>query len=287
MRRLRSGRPGLLVALIAVAVAAGCGPVAPPDEDATPVVSEPSGTPAVPLEPVELTVFAAASLKEAVEQAATAFELTQPDTRVLFSFDSSAALATQIEQGAPADVFLSADTSNPARLIAAGLATGDPIVFAANALTIVVPVDNPAGIRLPADLARDDVRIVAAGDEVPITRYAAELISNLASEPDYPPGFAAALAANIVSREDNVRAVLAKVALGEADAAIVYATDATASTEVRTIRVPARANVPVDYAGVVIGASEDLAAAQGFMEWLGGPHGQAILGGLGFLAPPE
>lgn len=282
MRSSRALLRGLLLGLLL----AGCDAVGPPG-GAGPSPAEPSGTPAVPIEPVELTVFAAASLKDAVEQAATAFELSQPDVSVVVSFDSSAALAAQIEQGAPADVFLSADTSNPGRLADSGLAVGEPIVFAANALAIIVPIDNPAGIETPAELAGDRVRIVAAGDGVPITKYAAELISNLASEPGYPPGFASAYAANVVSNEDNVRAVLAKVELGEADAAIVYATDATASSDVAPVAVPARANVAVSYAGVVVAASAYPDSAEGFLEWLSGPHGQAILAGLGFLPPPE
>jgi molybdate transport system substrate-binding protein len=272
------------LALLALALAA-CDAVGPPGETSTPV--PPSGTPAVPIEPVELTVFAAASLREAVEQAATAFELSQPDVTVVVSFDSSAALATQIEQGAPADVFLSADSQNPQRLIDAGLAAGDPIAFAANQLAIAVPLDNPAGIESPSDLAGDGVRIVAAGDEVPITRYAAQLISNLASEPGYPAAFAARYAANVVSKEDNVRAVLAKVELGEADAAIVYTTDAAASSDVETVAVPPHANVQATYAGIVLAGTDDAPTAQGYLEWLAGQHGQAIFAGLGFLPPPE
>ena len=273
-------------ALLLGLLLAGCASAGSIDE-ATPSVTEPEGTPAVPIEPVELTVFAAASLKDAVEQAIAAYALAQPDTEVVASFDSSSALATQIEQGAPADVFLSADTTNPQRLVDGQLVLGDPVIFAANELTIVVPADNPAGIDSPKDLAADGIRIVAAGPEVPITRYAAELVANLAAEPGYPAGFEAAYAANVVSMEDNVRAVLAKIELGEGDAAIVYATDATASGDVSTVTVPSGANVTATYVGVVLAASGDLQAAQVFMEWLTGPGGAAIFAGLRFLPPPD
>ncbi|HEV8698704.1 MAG TPA: molybdate ABC transporter substrate-binding protein, partial [Candidatus Limnocylindrales bacterium] len=201
------------------------------------------------------------------------------------SSDSSAALETQIEHGAPADVFLSADTANPKKLVDRGFSAGEAVVFAANRLTVVVPSDNPGGVASPADLARPGVKIIAAGDEVPISVYARQLVANLAKEPGYPAGFEAAYDANVVSREDNVKAVIAKVEIGEGDAAIVYMTDAKASTDVRRIDVPDRANVTARYAGVVVGASADQEAARTFLVWLTGPDGQAILSSFGFLPP--
>ena len=137
-----------------------------------------------------------------------------------------------------------------------------------------------------ADLARAGLKIVGAGDNVPITKYANQLIANLAKEPGYPPGFAAKVAANIVSREDNVKAVVAKVELGEGDAAVVYVTDARASTRVRTIDVPATANVPAAYAAVVVKGSQHASEAQAFLDWLTSPHAQSILSDFGFLPPP-
>jgi molybdate transport system substrate-binding protein len=236
-------------------------------------------------EAVELTVFGAASLKGALEQAKAAYETANPGTTVTLSTDSSAALGTQIEQGAPADVFLSADTANPKKLIDAGLADGDPVTFARNELAVIVPADNPAGITTPADLANAGVKVIAAGDEVPITKYATQLVENLAKEAGYPADFAAAYTANIASKEDNVKAIVAKMELGEGDAGIVYVTDAAASDKVSTIDVPASANVPATYDGVVIKASPNAAAARAFLDWFAGPDGQAILDGLGFLPP--
>lgn len=236
---------------------------------------------------VGLTVFAAASLRDAVERAADAYEAGHPETAIVISTGSSAALATQIEQGAPADVFLAADTANPQRLVDAGLADGDALAFAGNELTVIVPHGNPGGIAAPSDVAAPGIRIIAAGDEVPISRYAGELVANLAALPGYPPDFAAACAANVVSREDDVRAVIAKIELGEGDAAIVYATDVAASGEVDAIPVPAGANVEATYAGVVVAASDDPAAAGAFLAWLAGPDGAAILAELGFLPPPR
>lgn len=235
--------------------------------------------------PVELIVFAAASLRAPLERAEAAYETANPGMALVLSTDSSAALRTQIEQGAPADVFLSADIANPEDLVAAGLADGSAVAFAGNVLAIVVPRDDPAGIGSPADLARDGVKIVAAGEEVPITRYATQLVDALAALPGYPADFSAAYAANVVSREDNVKAVVAKIELGEGDAAIVYATDAEASDKVATVAVPEGANVTATYAGVVVRASAHPDAARAFLDWLAGPEGQAILAGSGFLPP--
>jgi molybdate transport system substrate-binding protein len=202
------------------------------------------------------------------------------------STDSSAALETQIEQGAPADVFLSADTTNPKKLVDKGLSAGDAVTFAMNALTIVVPVGNPAAIASPSDLARPGVKVIAAADEVPITTYAAQLVKNLGKLPGYPAGFAAAYTRNVVSREDNVKAIVAKIELGEGDAGIVYRTDARVSTKLVTVDVPEAANVPATYAGVVVKTAPDPVAAQTFLDWFAGPGGEAILATFGFLAPP-
>lgn len=235
---------------------------------------------------VNLTIYAAASLTGTLDEAKTAYEAAAPGVTLTISTDSSAALETQIEQGAPADVFLSADTTNPGKLVDAGLVDGGPVTFARNELTIVVPVDNPAGIASPADLARAGVKVIAAGDTVPITRYATQLVRNLSEEAGYPADFVTAYAANVASREDNVKAVIAKIELGEGDAGIVYATDAKASGKVATIEVPDAANVRATYDGVVLKASGHVAAAKAFLDWFAGAGGRAILAGLGFLPPP-
>jgi molybdate transport system substrate-binding protein len=235
---------------------------------------------------VALTVLGAASLKGVLTEAAAAYDAGNPGTTVTVSTDSSSALETQIEQGAPADVFLSADATNPQKLVDGGFADGDAVVFAGNELTIVVPNDNPGKVTSPRDLARAGLRVIAAGDAVPITKYATQLVANLAGQPGYPTGFAASYAANVVSKEDNVKAVIAKIELGEGDAAIVYVTDAKGSSNVATIEVPDAANVPATYAGVVVKTSANAAAATAFLTWIAGPDGQAILASYGFLSPP-
>ena len=237
-------------------------------------------------EPVEVTVFAAASLRHVLDQAVTAYEGHVPGVTLTLSTDSSAALAAQIREGAPADVFLSADTRNPQALVDAGLVAGDIVVFAGNVLTIIVPADDPAGIASPFDLARPGVTIIAAGDEVPITRYATELVATLAAQPDAPADFADGYAANVVSKEDDVAAIVSKIELGEGDAAIVYRTDAVSSDAVLTVEVPEAARIPATYGGVVIAGSREAEAAAALLAWLASPDGEAILVEYGFEPAP-
>lgn len=266
---------GRLAAVLTVAVLllAACSSVA-----ASPSTSAPAS--------VELTVYAAASLKGALEKARTDYEAANAGVTLRISTDSSSTLETQIEQGAPADVFLSADTTSPDKLVAGGFASGAAVPFAGNKLTVIVPSDNPAGVVTPVDLAKAGLKVIAAGDEVPITKYAAQLVANLAEESAYPADFAARYAANVASREDNVKAVVAKLELGEGDAGIVYVTDAAVSTKVKTIDVPASSSVTASYAGVVVKASPNQDAAQAFLAWFAGPDGRAILSSFGFLTPP-
>jgi len=233
-----------------------------------------------------LTVLAAASLATPLDQLRSAWEASRPGVSITVATDSSTALRVQIEQGAPADLLLSADSANPAALAAAGLTDGAPVPFAGNRLTIIVPDANPASIDEPSDLARAGVRIVAAGREVPLTGYATRVLNRLATLPGYRDGFAAACEANVVSREDNARAVVARVELGEADAGIVYLSDAVAADRVTTIPIPDEANVTAVYAGVVVRGARHPQAARDFLAWIAGPDGHAILAEVGFTAPP-
>ena len=280
MRILRAS----LAAAWVIAIAAACGSSAGAPSSAAPATPPPSSA-SGDSAPANLTIYGAASLKGALDKAKAAYEAAHAGTTLTISTDSSSALETQIEQGAPADVFLSADTTNPKKLVDKGLANGAAVTFAGNKLTIIVPTANTAQIASPADLARTGIKVVAAGDEVPITKYAKQLIDNLAKESGYPADFAAKVATNVVSKEDNVKAVVAKIELGEGDAAIVYVTDAKASTKVIPVDVPPTANVPATYAGVVVKASKNAAAAQAFLDWFAGPDGQAILASFGFLPP--
>jgi molybdate transport system substrate-binding protein len=274
--RSRLAAPIAALALILAACSSG----------ATPAPSAPAPSAAASAAaPGNLTIYGAASLKAVLAKVQTVYQAANPGTTLAISTDSSSALETKIEQGAPADVFLSADTANPQKLVDKGLAAGAVTKFAGNLLTIIVPTANPAGIATPADLAKPGVKIITCGDTVPIAKYAAQLVANLATQPGYPANFVTSYTANIVSKEDNVAAVVSKIALGEGDAGVVYMTDAKTSTAVTAIPVPDAANVLATYGGVVVKASANVAAAQAFLAWLAGPDGQAILASFGFLPP--
>jgi molybdate transport system substrate-binding protein len=233
---------------------------------------------------VQLTIYGAASLRDALTEAGNAYEVENRGVSLSVGFDSSSALRTHIEQGATADVFASADTTNPQALIDGGLAVGPVTPFARNELTIVVPSGNRAGIGDPRDLARPGVRIVGAGHGAPISKYVAVCLEKLTALPGYPAGYGAAVEANVVSREDNVRAALTKVELGEADAAFVYVTDAAASDAVAVVEIPDAANVEAVYGAVPTRESRHPAEAAAFVRWLAGPRGSAVLARFGFLA---
>lgn len=237
-----------------------------------------------PTSPTEVQIYAAASLTSALDKVKAAYEAANPGIALTISTDSSTALETKIEQGAPADVFLSADTANPQQLVDKGLASGSMTLFAGNELTVILPTGNPAGINSPTDLARSGVKVIACTDGVPIQKYTAQWLDKVKALPAYGADFPARYAANVVSREDNVSGIVTKVGLGEGDAGIVYVTDAKASDKVAMVDIPDAENVPAAYGGVVVRASRNQAAAAAFLAWLAGPEGQAILATFGFRA---
>lgn len=226
----------------------------------------------------ELTVFAAASLTDVMRDLERRWAGSHPEVRLAMAFDGSNVLATQIGEGAAADVFVSADTRRPRELEAAGLTAGRPVSFAGNRVTIAVPLDGRA-VQSAEDLAEAGIRLVAAGPGVPVTRYADEAVRQLAASLPDAAAFRERVAANVVSREDNVRAALAKVELGEGDAAIVYVTDVRSSDAVREVPFPAGVDVAAEYAVVQI--SQQPAAAI-FVEWLRGSEAGEVLAAHGF-----
>jgi molybdate transport system substrate-binding protein len=278
---LRSVAPPIF-ATLAFAVVGGVMPTAgqSPTVSCVPLVA-PTAVP--PAGPMHLTVFAAASLTDAFEAIAAAWVAAHPGSELILSFDASSALRAQIAEGAPADVFASADERNAQALVDDCLSPGSISPFAHNELVVVVPVGNPAAIETPADLARTGVRVVAALPDVPITRYTTQVVANLAGLDGYPEAFAEAVTANTVSEEENVRAVLTKIELGEGDAALVYATDAHSSSGVEVVPIPDEANELATYAAVTVGASAHPSEAAAFLDLLVGPEAQAILATYGFV----
>ncbi len=192
---------------------------------------------------MELSVLAASSLAEAFQDLARGFEAIHPSVDVKLTFAGSQVLRLQIEQGAAVDVFASANESHMQSLIAAGHVTG-PRVFAHNELVIIVPPSNPASINAFADL-RKASRIVIGTDNVPVGIYTREVLDRAASE--LGSEFVEEVRKRVVSEESNVRLVRAKVEMGEADAAVVYRTDAAASEGVSIVPIPASLNVRASY----------------------------------------
>jgi molybdate transport system substrate-binding protein len=225
-----------------------------------------------------ITIFAAASLTEAFQELAQEFE-AQYGIKVELNFAGSNTLRVQIEQGAYADVFASANEEHLQALLRQGY-VDESIVFAKNRLVIVVPESNPAGIESVEDL-RGDVKLVIANEAVPAGRYAREALYNL--EALYGEGFAEEVLSRVVSLEDSVKGVLSKVAMGEADAGFVYATDALAARgKVEVIELPSEAGVEPSYYVGVLSHSKNEEAAQEFINFLFSPRGKEILRKHGF-----
>ncbi|MBW3622727.1 MAG: molybdate ABC transporter substrate-binding protein [Armatimonadetes bacterium] len=227
-------------------------------------------------------IFAAASLSDAFREIGRNVERARPGNRVEFSFAGSPLLRTQIERGAPADVFASADFEQMRPLQRRGL-VHPPRVFARNRLVVVTPATRNK-VRSLRDLARPGMKIVVAGPTVPAGRYTAQILRKMSGGGSFSIEFQRRVEANVVSRETNVRAVLSKVALGEADAGFVYATDAaTAKGRVRALPIPASMNVTAAYPVAVLRASRVQPQASAFVKELLSPRGQAVLRKHGFL----
>jgi molybdate transport system substrate-binding protein len=191
---------------------------------------------------------------------------------VTFNFAGSQALATQIQQGAPADVFASADIPNMDKVKDL---VGTPQNFASNLLAIVVEKGNPKGVRTLDDLAGPDLKVVLAAEEVPAGKYAKQVLDK------------AGVSVQPVSQEDNVKAVVTKVSLGEADAGIVYVTDVTAGGDkVEGVDIPEAQNVTATYPIATVKASKDQEGASAFMDLVLSAEGQQVLKEYGFLPPP-
>ena len=232
-----------------------------------------------------LTVFAAASLTDAFTELGRRFEVTHPGVRVRFNFAGSQQLALQIQQGAHADVFASADQRWMTAVAERGLLLEDPVTFAGNRLVVILPRSNPGSVSRLEDLARVGVKLVIAADAVPIGRYTKEVLGRLAAVPGFDPAYDVRVLRNVVSYEDNVKGVVAKVRLGEADAGVVYQSDATGpgSERLSVLEIPESANVLATYPLAVLRGSSAPALARAFTETVLSPEGQGILAGWGLV----
>jgi molybdate transport system substrate-binding protein len=236
----------------------------------------------------ELTVFAAASLTESFTEIGKNFEATNPGTKVTFSFAGSNDLAAQITKGAPADVFASANKAQMDVVVKSGQVASDaPKTFARNRLVAIVPASNPARLTTLADLARAGLKIVLADKSVPVGQYSLDFLDKASKDPTYGSSYKDNVLRNVVSNEQDVKAVVSKVSLGEADAGIVYTTDVTPAVadKVSRISIPDELNTIAAYPIAPIKDSKHLDLAQKLVGYILASGGQAVLAKWGFITP--
>jgi molybdate transport system substrate-binding protein len=236
----------------------------------------------------EVVVFAASSLTDVFQDMAMAFQQANPNAKLTFNFGASSQLATQLGQGASADAFASADTTQMDNAKKSGAVTGQDKVFAGNRLVLITPKDNPAQVNSVKDLAKDGVKFVTAQPSVPIGTYTAQMLDKASADPNYGSDFKSKVQANTVSQEDNVRQVVSKVQLGEADAAIVYSTDPTPQVrdQLNIIDVPDPIQTLASYP-IAVAKGSNASGGEAFVSYVLGPDGQATLKKWGFLPPPQ
>lgn len=231
-----------------------------------------------------LTVYAASSLTDAFAEIGQAFG-QQTGADVDFNFGGSNILRQQLEQGARADVFASANVTEMEKAQSGGLLAGPPVPFVKNRLTVILPKDNSAGLMNLHDLGDQQYKLVLAGPTVPVGGYARDSLRKLSADPTYGADFAERVLANLVSNETNVRQIVSKVSLGEADAGIVYVSDVAPAggAGLSEIPIPDDANTPATYPLAVLASAVNPDLAEAFVEYVRSPAGQAILQRWGFV----
>ncbi len=236
----------------------------------------------------DVLVLAAASLSEAFRQIGQEFEAQNPAAHMVFNFAGSQQLAQQLAQGAPADVFASANDSQMQVAIDAGrVAKGAPRTFVTNRLTVIASTQAATPLASPSDLARPGLKVVLAASDVPAGQYALGFLDRASTPEAYGTDYRDAVLKNVVSYEENVRSVLAKVALGEADVGIVYVTDVAGENadKVTRLAIPDDLNVIAQYPIAAVSDSRQPQMAKAFVDWVLSARGQAVLAKYGFGAP--
>jgi molybdate transport system substrate-binding protein len=242
--------------------------------------------PSNPDEKAVLNVFAAASLTEPFDEIGKLFKDNHPGVSIVFNFAGSQQLAQQINEGAPADVFASANKEQMDNVIEAGeIIRGTQQPFVQNRLVVIYPQDNPTGLAKLQDLAKPGIHLVLAAQEVPVGGYAQNFLDKATAEPAFSKSFKNEVLANVVSYEDNVKAVLTKVVLGEADAGIVYTSDISGQDahEVGKLEIPEALNIMADYPIAPIKNSPHPELARAFIALVLAPEGQAIMVKYNFI----
>jgi molybdate transport system substrate-binding protein len=236
-----------------------------------------------------LNVFAAASLKEAFTDIQVKFQATHPGVAVTYNFGGSDTLATQISQGAPADVFASANVKQMNVVVQSGAVDAASVkTFAHNRLVVILPKANPADLHTLQDLSKPNVKLDLAAATVPVGQYALDFLAKASTDPAFGAEYKASVLKNVVSYETDVKMVLSKVALGEADAGIVYTTDAaTNSDAIGTIAIPDSLNTIAIYPIASVQSSTRADAATQYVAYVTSTEGQAILARYGFLSASD
>jgi len=243
--------------------------------------------PAEKPEPKILTVLAAASLTESFTELGEIFEAQNPGVTVSFNFAGSQQLAQQLDQGAPADVFASASKKYmEAAVTSRRVNQNDARVFVKNRLVVIFPKDNSAGLQELKDLANSGLKLVLADKAVPVGQYSLDFLDKAIADPSFGLQFKDNVLKNVVSYENNVKSVFTKVALGEADAGIVYVTDITpdAADKVGKLDIPDALNTIASYPIAPIADSENANLAKAFVALILSPEGQQIMGKYGFIS---
>ncbi len=234
---------------------------------------------------VTITVFAAASLTDAFNLIGRRFETYNPGVKVVFNYAGSQQLAAQINQGAPADVFASANSAQMQVAVDGGRVSAST-VFALNRLVLIFPKDNPGQIKELKDLANPGLKLVLAAQAVPVGQYSLDFLDKASKDTAFGPTFKEDVIRNVVSYEDNVKQVFAKVALGEADAGIVYTTDVLGANakKVSKLAIPDNLNTIARYPIAALNDSANSYWARGFVRFVLSRDGQRILSQYGFIA---
>jgi molybdate transport system substrate-binding protein len=243
-------------------------------------------TPGVDPAKEELVVFAASSLTDAFQALATQFEALHPETRIILNFASTQQLAIQLAQGAEADVFASADLKHMLDIEKAGrIDQGVEQNFVNNWLVVLIPNSNPGSITELADLTKPGLKVILVDKAVPAGAYALEILDQATQDPAYGNDFKSSVLNNVVSYEANVRALVSKIALGEADAGIAYSSDGvgSAADQVRVIAIPPDFNVKAQYFIGKVNDSAHPAEADQFIDFILSKEGQAVLKDYGFI----
>jgi len=275
----------IVIVLLTILPAACASPTSSPPADpstasgpaaSSPVAQRPSG---------EITVFAAASLADAFNEIGERFKAANPGAGITFNFGASTQLVAQLDQGARADVFASADQAQMDRAKSAGRIEGAERLFAANHLVVITPARNPRGVRGPGNLSKPGLKLVTSQPDVPIGIYTQAMLDRMSHNAQYGASFKEQVNANVVSREANVRQIVAKVQLGEADAGVVYRSDVTPqlAPQLTSFDIPDEFNTVATYPIAQVKHAPNRAGAEAFIAFVLSPDGQEVLARWNFV----